>query len=113
MDRQANLALHIEQLILHDLPYSQRSRVAVAIEAELTRLLTERGIPEGWSGDMPPINAGPVHVSPHLSAETIGRQVAETVYAGFAGAARSTAPAGDRAGSGQGMSTAHPSGENH
>lgn len=109
MTQKANLNLHIERLILHDLPYSQRGRVAAAIEAELTRLLTERGVPEGWSGDMPAVDAGSVHVSPHLAAEAMGRQVAETVYAGFAGAALT----GDRAGSGQVMPMAHPAGENH
>ena len=109
MTQKANLDLHIERLILHDLPYSQRGRVAAAIEAELTRLLAERGVPEGWSGDMPPIDAGAVHVSPHLPAEAIGRQVAETVYAGFAGIAGS---AGDRAASRQGMPMGYQAGIN-
>ncbi len=96
MGRKANLDLHIEELILHDLPYSQRGRIAAAIEAELARLLTERGVPESWCSDMPAIDAGAVDVSPHLPAEALGRQVAETVYAGFAGAARNLAPVRDR-----------------
>lgn len=78
---EANIELQIEELILHDLPYDQRHRVAAAIEQALTRLLAERGLPPGFQGEMPPLHAAPVTVNPRLSAESIGRQVAQSVYA--------------------------------
>ena len=79
--RDANIELQIEELILHDLPYDQRHRVAAAIEQALTRLLAERGLPAGFAEDMPPLRAAPVGVNPRLSAESMGQQVAQSVYA--------------------------------
>jgi hypothetical protein len=78
--RDANIELQIEELILHDLPYDQRHRVAAAIEQELTRLLGERGLPAGFSEGMPPIDVGTVYISPHRTAETVGLQVANWIY---------------------------------
>ena len=77
---EANIELQIEELILHDLPYDQRHRVAAAIEQALTRLLIESGVPSGFQEGMPPLNAVPVGVNPRLSAESIGQQVAQSVY---------------------------------
>lgn len=79
--KPANIDLRIEELILHDLPYDQRHRVAAAIEQALTRLLAERGLPAGSTEHMPPLRAAPVSVNPRLSAESIGQQVAQSVYA--------------------------------
>jgi hypothetical protein len=86
--RNANIELHIEELILHDLPYDQRHRVAAAIEHELTRLLVERGLPAGFSEDMPPIDVGAVHVNPNLAAESVGVQVAGLIYGQLAAESR-------------------------
>jgi hypothetical protein len=78
--RDANIELQIEELILHDLPYDQRHRVAAAIEQALTRMLAERGLPAGFSEGMPSIDAGTVYISPHRTAETVGLQVADWIY---------------------------------
>jgi hypothetical protein len=78
--RNANIDLRIEELILHDLPYDQRHRVAAAIEQELTRLLAERGAPPGFADEAPQFDAGTVHVSPNLTAESVGIQVAGSIY---------------------------------
>jgi len=78
--RDANIELQIEELVLHDLPYDQRHRVAAAIEQALTRLLAEHGLPAGFQEGMPPLSAAPVGVNPRLSAESIGQQVAQSVY---------------------------------
>jgi hypothetical protein len=77
--RSANIDLQIEELILHDLPYDQRHRVAAAIEQALTRLLAESGAPDGWAG-REPVTPGPITVNPRLSAEVIGMQVANSIY---------------------------------
>lgn len=77
---QANVELRIEELILHDLPYDQRHRVAAAIEQELKRLLAEHGAPPGFDDGTPPVDAGTVHVSPNLTAESMGIQVAGSIY---------------------------------
>lgn len=86
-----NVELHIEELILHDLPYDQRHRVAAAVERELGRMLQEQGIPAGWQEGMPPLNSGPVQVNPRQSAESIGQQVAQSVYGQMGNAAQDAA----------------------
>ena len=43
------IELHIEELVLRDLPYEQREQIAAAVEAELQRLLSEGGLPAGAS----------------------------------------------------------------
>lgn len=75
-----HIELQIEELILHDLPYDQRHRVAAAIEQALMRLLAERGVPPSFEVGMRPVDAGTVYVSPHLTAETMGLQVAHSIY---------------------------------
>lgn len=77
---KANIELRIEELILHDLPYDQRHQVAAAIEQELARLFAERGAPSGLAEGTPPIDAGTVRVNPNLTAESIGAQVAGSIY---------------------------------
>ncbi len=79
--KAANIELRIEELILHDLPYDQRHRVAAAIEQALVHLLTERGVPADYQEGMPPIDTAAIGVNPRLSAESIGQQVAQSVYA--------------------------------
>ena len=74
-----NIQLQIEQLVLDGIPYSQRRRVAAALEQALTQLLTEQGLPAGWQGDALP-TIGPIDVSGHSRPETIGQQVAQSVY---------------------------------
>ena len=82
---QANIELKIEELILHDLPYDQRHRVAAAIEQALTRLLAERGVPSSFTAALPPINVGTIRVNPNLSPESMGMQVAGSIYGQLAG----------------------------
>jgi hypothetical protein len=85
---QANIELQIEELVLHDLPYDQRHRVAAAIEQALARLLAERGAPPGFTEGMPPIEGGTVRVNPNLTAESMGMQVADSIYGQWAAGIR-------------------------
>lgn len=85
---RANIELQIEELILHDLPYDQRHRVAAAVEEALTRLLAEHGVPSGFQEGMPSIDVGTVVVSPNLTAESIGVQVAGSIYGQLAAGTR-------------------------
>jgi hypothetical protein len=76
---RANIELRIEELVLRDLPYDQRHRVAAALEQALTRLLAERGVPPGYR-EGGPLDLPAVTVNGNLTAETIGGQVADRVY---------------------------------
>ncbi len=78
--RQANVELYIEHLVLHGLPYDQRHRVAAAVEAELTRLLAEQGLPPGYEVDAPPVDVSTIRLDPNLTAESAGAWVAHSIY---------------------------------
>ncbi len=43
--------LHIEELVLHGFSPGDRFRIGEAVELELTRLITEQGIPSSLSRD--------------------------------------------------------------
>lgn len=77
---EANIELRIEELILHDLPYDQRHRVAAAIEQELTRLLGEHGAPPAFANNSSPLEVNAVVVNPNLTAETMALQVANAIF---------------------------------
>jgi hypothetical protein len=76
------LDLHIEELILRNLPYEQRYRIAEAFEQELTRLLTEHGLPPTLAsgGNIPHINLDHVSVAAQAKPAAIGIQIAQQVY---------------------------------
>ena len=84
--RQAHLELAIERLVLPDLPPPHRGRVAAAIEAELARLWAEQGMPPGVEAGTPiALNARSVQVAGGGPPETIGAQVAQSIYTTLAG----------------------------
>jgi hypothetical protein len=80
------LELHIERLVLHDLPGHQRHRIAAAITAELERLVAEQGLPPGMaaSGSIE-LPSADITVTAGARPEAIGRQVAQSLYRSFAG----------------------------
>ena len=75
-----NINLHIERLVLDGLPLSQRDGPAVqaAVEAELTRLLTEGGLsPDLLSGGaLASVKANSINVEKESSPASLGQQIA-------------------------------------
>lgn len=84
--KPANIDLHIEELILRNLPYAQRQHIAAAVSRELQKLLTERGLPPSLAqgGYIPHINIDPIQVALDMQADVIGTQIAERVYGAIA-----------------------------
>jgi len=80
-----NVRLHIEELVLDGFPPGDRYRIAAAVEVELTRLLTERGVPPGLAsgGAVPSLDGGSFGVAPEARPDRIGAQVAQSVYGGM------------------------------
>ena len=80
-----NIELHIQELILHGFSPGDRYRIGEAIQRELSRLLTERGVPPSLShGDeIAHLDGGSFNVASGSKAEAIGRQVAQSVYGGL------------------------------
>lgn len=80
-----DIELHIEELVLHGFAPADRYLIGAAIERELSRLFTDRGLPASLSGggDFARLPGGSFNVAPGSQAETIGTQVAQSVYRGM------------------------------
>jgi hypothetical protein len=83
---QSAIDLHIDELILRGLPYAQRQRIAAAIEQELTRLLTERGVPSSLAsgGFVPRIMLDGFSIPTDAKPAAIGSQIARDIYGNLA-----------------------------
>lgn len=77
-----SLRLHIECLVLEGLPLKPADGPAVqaAIEAELTRLLGERGLAPGLRNDGALASARGPDVEHVLSPEKLGYQVGRAIH---------------------------------
>jgi hypothetical protein len=82
-----NIELHIEQLILDGIAIApgQRALLHAAVEAELTRLLTQGGLAEGLAngGALPSIRTGAIQLAPDGDPQRMGTQIAQSVYGGI------------------------------
>jgi hypothetical protein len=84
-----NIRIHVERLILNGLPVEARESALVqaAVEAELTRLLFERGIPgalqTGVNNDR--IFAPTLRLNSSPYAKEIGTQIGAGIYNAFGG----------------------------
>jgi hypothetical protein len=79
--------LHIDELILEGLPHSQRQQVAAAIEAALTTLVAEHGVPPAWEQGSS-LATLTQQVQPGSRPEVIGRQVAQAILGRMNGASQ-------------------------
>ncbi len=86
--------LHIEQLVLSGIPEQEREGVGRAVQAELSWLLSERGIPEAWNSGraIPNLNGGAFALHSGMSVQAKGRSIAGRIYsAHIAGGGREAA----------------------
>ena len=81
-----NINLNIEQIVLEgvDLPRSQRSRLQEAPSAELSRLMSEHGIPPHLrgGGEIPNLHVNVKEIK-GLKPEQMGVQIAQSIYGGM------------------------------
>lgn len=82
---QANLDLHIDELIIDGLPHVNGDQLGAIVRQELARLFTEQGIPPGLrqSGQMAALDGGAISVPPNAPVEAVGAQIARSLYGGF------------------------------
>ena len=81
------IELHIEELVLHGFPPTDRYALGGAVERELRRLLAEQGLP-GWlagGGGAAGVDGGAFDLAPEAQPDGIGAQVAQAVYRGLGG----------------------------
>ena len=80
-----NIELNIEELVLHGFAPGDRYSIGEAVERELTRLLTDRGVPQSLErgGEIANMDGGAFEVATGSRSEAIGAQVARSVYGGL------------------------------
>lgn len=81
MDAMRRIDLDVERLVVEGASPAEARRIGAAVEAELTRLLAERGLPPGLEGggEIGALDAGPVPRAPGDSARAVGGRVAGAV----------------------------------
>lgn len=79
---QPSIEVYIEELVLHGLPLTrgQGSDVQAAVETELARLLTDRGLNHSASGATPHLSAGSIQLTRDNKPAHLGHQIARTIY---------------------------------
>ncbi len=81
--KHSNVNLHIDELVLVDYSTGERHQIGEAVRLELTRLLSEQGVPQPLTrgGAMASLDGGAFEVAPGSTARVIGTRVALQVYA--------------------------------
>jgi hypothetical protein len=81
----ASIELHIEDVVLHGFAASDRYRIGEALQSELTRLLTEHGLPSALSlnQQFERLDVGAIQLVADSKPETTGIQIARTVWGEF------------------------------
>jgi hypothetical protein len=84
--RPERIEVRIEELVLDGLPPADAQGVGAAVERELSRLLTERGIPGHLLQGQAPqlIDAGAFARSLSATPPAVGGEIARAVYGGLA-----------------------------
>ena len=85
--KAAEIELHIEELVLDGFAPADRYRIGDMIERELSRLLSEGGVPPSRIANpgQAHLDAGAFNVASVSTPEQIGAQVAQAVYGGLKG----------------------------
>lgn len=80
-----SIELHIEELVLHGFAPGDRHLVGDAVQRELARSLTEEGVPSSLMQDIEiaRLDGGAFQVAPSSRPQSIGRQVARSIYGGL------------------------------
>jgi hypothetical protein len=78
----ATIELHIEELVLHGFPASDRLHIGDAVQQELLRLVTEQGLPGMGANpvDVQRLNAGSFQVASGAKPQAIGAQLAQHLH---------------------------------
>jgi hypothetical protein len=85
--RAPEIELHIDELVLDGFAHADRYRIGDMFERELSRLLSEGGVPSSLveGGVRAHLDAGACQVAAGSTPEQFGAQVAQAVYGGLKG----------------------------
>jgi hypothetical protein len=83
--KPVRIGLHVDELVLHGFSPLDGRRIADAVQAELTRLLAEQGLPQSLMRRVAVdfIDAGEVRMPAAGSARGIGSRLAGGLYRGL------------------------------
>lgn len=83
----AQIFVHIDELVIHDVDVGSRRRLHAAIQRELARLLGQSGVQVGLGAtrDVATVSAGEILVGVRPQAETIGTQIAGAIFRSLGG----------------------------
>ena len=80
-----NIELNIEELVLNGFEDVENDRLVEIIQRELSRLLTEEGVPPALAQGraLPDLLAPDFNFAPETSADAMGNQMAQAIYTAF------------------------------
>jgi hypothetical protein len=83
--REIEVQVQIEELVLHGFAPSDRYVIGEAVERELVRLLSEKGVPRSLRSEnaRDEIKAPSFNAALGAKQPAIGQQIAQAVYDGF------------------------------
>jgi hypothetical protein len=81
-DKRASVDLHIDELVLHGFSPRDRYRIAGAVESELARLITDRGLPFALrqDADIGSLEGNDIDLPAGTRPDVAGKRVAHEVY---------------------------------
>jgi hypothetical protein len=79
---QASIELHIDELVVHGLPLTDRQGrlVQAAVEKELARLLGQQGLGFSFSNDNGRLPVSPIQLTRSNQPSHLGKQIAQALY---------------------------------
>lgn len=81
--RHAAIELNIDELVLDGFAPSERYRIADAVQSELARLLSEKGLNLTRGAEVERLNANAQGLNSRVQSATTGAQIARAVYDGL------------------------------
>ena len=85
--RWRSIEFNINELVLRGVDAGERQRIKDAVQSELTRLLTEQGLPVDLTkASRERLDGGAISLNRNLAAATTGGRIAEAVYRGITNA---------------------------
>jgi hypothetical protein len=79
-----DVEIYIEELVLRGFAPGDRASIGEAVQRELTRLIGEQGLASmNRDIEIARVNGGAFDVKPGARSETIGAQIAQSVYQGL------------------------------
>ncbi|MCB0806149.1 MAG: hypothetical protein KDC05_10155 [Bacteroidales bacterium] len=80
-----SIEINIDELILEGFPYIDRDKIGNSIRNELAKMISEKGMPNAYldSQQISTVNGGSFFISKGSTPNSIGKQIAKSIFEGF------------------------------